>query len=56
VIVRYDPLAIADAIADGFASTERWGQRRADALRYARGFDWAVLLPDALARLGLEPG
>jgi glycosyltransferase involved in cell wall biosynthesis len=56
VLVRYDPLAIADAIVDGLASAERWGQRRADALRYARGFDWAVLLPDALERLGLETG
>ena len=55
VIVRYDPLVIADAIADGLASAERWGQRRADALRYARRFDWAELLPDALVRLGLDP-
>ena len=54
VLVRYEPLAIADAIAAGLASAERWGQRRADALRYARGFDWAVLLPDALAKLGLD--
>ena len=52
VLVRYDPEAIADAIADGLASAERWGNRRADALRYARRFDWAVLLPDAVARLG----
>jgi glycosyltransferase involved in cell wall biosynthesis len=54
VLVRYDPVAIADAIADGLASAERWGKRRSDALRYVRRFDWAVLLPDALARLGFD--
>ena len=54
VLVRYDPVDIADAIADGLASAERWGERRAHALRYARRFDWAVLLPDALTRLGFD--
>jgi len=53
-IVPYDAAAIAEAIADGLASPECWRERREHALRYARRFDWAELLPDALTRLGLE--
>jgi glycosyltransferase involved in cell wall biosynthesis len=52
-LVTYEPSAIADAISDTLASSERWRARREQALQYARQFDWAVLLPDALARLGL---
>lgn len=56
VLVRYDASALADAIEDAFASTERWKKRRDDALAYARRFDWAVLVPDALRKLGIEVG
>jgi len=52
-IVPYDAAAIAGAIADALASPERWRERHEQALRYARKFDWAELLPNALARLGL---
>lgn len=53
-LVRFEPSEIADAIADGLSDAERWTTRRDEALRYARRFDWAALLADALTRLGVE--
>lgn len=55
-LVQFAPWAIADAISEGLADAERWRKCRSDALRYARRFDWAVLLPEALTRLGIELG
>jgi glycosyltransferase involved in cell wall biosynthesis len=54
-IVEYDAAAIADAISRGLGSSELWLERRNAALAYARRFDWGVLLPDVLVKLGLEP-
>lgn len=53
-VVRFDAEALADAIERGLATPDIWQERRQRALRYARRFDWPVLLDDALARLGLE--
>jgi glycosyltransferase involved in cell wall biosynthesis len=53
-LVPYDAAAVADAIVGGLASPEQWRERRSQALRYVRRFDWSILLPDALARLGLR--
>ena len=52
-IVSYNPAAIAEAIVRGLDSPGRWRERRDLALHYACRFDWASLLPDALAALGL---
>jgi glycosyltransferase involved in cell wall biosynthesis len=52
-IVSYDPAALAEAIVRGLDSPGRWRERREHALHYAGSFDWASLLPDALAALGL---
>jgi glycosyltransferase involved in cell wall biosynthesis len=54
-VVGDDPAAVADAIARGLSNPYRWRERRAAALAYARGFDWATLLPDALEKLELTP-
>jgi glycosyltransferase involved in cell wall biosynthesis len=54
-IVDYNAAAIADAIARGLASPERWRERRDAALTYARRFDWPLLLRDALGNLGIKP-
>jgi glycosyltransferase involved in cell wall biosynthesis len=53
-IVPYDAEALADGLLRGVAP-DGWARRRGAALDYARGFDWAVLLPDLLERLGLSP-
>ena len=51
---EYDAEAIARALEAGLASHERWRERRERALAYARGFDWPVLLEDALEKLGVR--
>jgi glycosyltransferase involved in cell wall biosynthesis len=56
VLAAYDSAALADALSASFASPERWAERRAAALAYARRFDWAELLPWLFVNLGLEPG
>ena len=53
-LVAYDPAAIAGALERGLADPVRWRERRERALAYARNFDWAVLLRDALDRLDLS--
>jgi len=52
-VVPFEADALADAIVRALAADE-WTARRAAALAYARRFDWAVLLPDLLAKLGLS--
>jgi glycosyltransferase involved in cell wall biosynthesis len=50
-----DPRALATAIAETLASAETWRARREAALRYARRFDWNVLLADVLEALDVSP-
>jgi glycosyltransferase involved in cell wall biosynthesis len=54
-IVEDDAAAVAAAIKRALASPERWVERRAAALAYARRFDWNVLLGELLAKLDLNP-
>jgi glycosyltransferase involved in cell wall biosynthesis len=54
-IVAYDAAALADAIARGLAAPQVWLERRNAALAHAQRFDWAVLLPNVLEKLGLAP-
>jgi glycosyltransferase involved in cell wall biosynthesis len=54
-LVPDDATALADAIAAGLASPDDWQRRSAAARGYAGRFDWAVLLPDLLTKLGLDP-
>lgn len=51
-VVPYDAGAIAEAIARSLASPEEWARRRAEALSYARGFDWNTVLGAALEPMG----
>jgi glycosyltransferase involved in cell wall biosynthesis len=44
--------AMATAIESMLANPAAWRRRRSAALAYARRFDWAVIVPAALARLG----
>jgi len=48
-----EPAALATAIANALRSPDRWAERRAAALAYARRFDWNRLLGDLLEQLGL---
>jgi len=52
-VVPYDATAIATAISAILSSPEEWQRRRAEALDYARGFDWGRIVPAALEPLGL---
>ena len=52
-LVRYDSVAIADAVAGTLSSSERWRERSERARRYSERFDWPVLLGGALDDLGL---
>jgi glycosyltransferase involved in cell wall biosynthesis len=54
-VVLYDAAAIAEAISRALDSPERWRERRAAALAYARRFDWEALLEGLLTTLALEP-
>lgn len=54
-IVAYDGQPIADALERILGSPEHWQERRRAALAYAQRFDWDVLLPDLLKKLGLKP-
>lgn len=54
-LAPFDAAGLADAIARGLDSPGEWRRRRQLALAYRERFDWATLLPAALARLGLEP-
>lgn len=53
-IVADDPHAFAAAISRILDSPEKWTRRRADALRYAAGFDWDRIVAGTLARLDFE--
>jgi glycosyltransferase involved in cell wall biosynthesis len=54
-VVDYTPKALADALERMLADSAQWRERRAAALRYARGFDWDALLTDAFSRFGFLP-
>lgn len=49
---RAEPMAAA--IAEILASPEGWQHRREAALTYAEGFNWARIVPEALAKLGFS--
>jgi glycosyltransferase involved in cell wall biosynthesis len=53
-VVDYNPEAIAAAIRSILATKQGWEARRAAALRYSAAFDWARIVPAALARLGFH--
>jgi glycosyltransferase involved in cell wall biosynthesis len=53
-VVDYNPEAIAAAIRSILATKQGWEARRAAALRYSAAFDWARIVPAALARLGFD--
>jgi glycosyltransferase involved in cell wall biosynthesis len=52
-VVDFDAGSLAGALDAALQSQEEWSARRDAALAYARRFDWAVLLPELLGRLGL---
>jgi glycosyltransferase involved in cell wall biosynthesis len=53
-IVPFEPAAFAAAVARSHENAGDWVARRDAALAYARRFDWGVLLPEALRKLGLD--
>ena len=53
-LIPFDADALAHAIEQALGSPARWRERRADALAYARRFDWGTLLDDALAAIRVE--
>lgn len=48
------PIALAKALEDVLASETQWRDRRDAALRYARSFDWPMILGPALDSLGFQ--
>jgi len=52
-IAEFTPKSIALAIERVHADREQWSRRRADALQFARRFDWSEILCDAMSAIGL---
>ena len=46
---------LADGIERALGPAEEWQRRRAAALEYSKGFDWSVIVPEALAKVGFRP-
>jgi len=55
VVVADDADALRVGVERVLASHAEWTERRAQALAYARRFDWNVLLGDLLAKLDVSP-
>jgi len=53
-VVPYEIDAWAAAIDRTLSDSERWRERRAASLAYARRFDWNVILEEAFGRMGFE--
>jgi glycosyltransferase involved in cell wall biosynthesis len=51
-IVRFDAVALADALERALGPPEQWLERRRAALAYAAAFDWERILGDALTKVG----
>lgn len=51
-VLPYEARPWADAIERMLDDPADWKKRRADAIAYAQGFDWNVLLDDAFERMG----
>jgi glycosyltransferase involved in cell wall biosynthesis len=54
VVVPDDPEALADALGKLLADVTQWRRAREGALAEARRYDWGLILPGALAQLGLS--
>ena len=54
-VVPYTAEGLADGIERALGPAEEWQRRRADALEYSKGFDWSVIVPEALAKVGFRP-
>src|SRR5581483_8918485 len=52
VVVEDTPEAVAAGIGSILADPDEWRRRSAAATAYAQRFDWAVIIPAALERLG----
>ena len=54
VLVDGSPAELADGIERLLDTPQEWRTRRDAALALARGYDWSVILDDALARVGFD--
>jgi glycosyltransferase involved in cell wall biosynthesis len=54
-VVPYTAEGLADGIERALGPAEEWQRRRAAALEYSKGFDWSVIVPEALAKVGFRP-
>ena len=54
-VVPYTAEGLADGIERALGAAEEWERRRAAALEYSKGFDWSVIVPEALAKVGFRP-
>jgi glycosyltransferase involved in cell wall biosynthesis len=54
-VVPYTAEGLADGIERALGPAEEWQRRRSAALEYSKGFDWSVIVPEALAKVGFRP-
>ena len=54
-VVAYTAEGLADGIERALGPAEEWQRRRAAALEYSKAFDWSVIVPTALEKVGFSP-
>jgi glycosyltransferase involved in cell wall biosynthesis len=54
-VVPYTAEGLADGIERALGPPDEWQRRRSAALEYAKAFDWSVIVPAALEKVGVRP-
>jgi glycosyltransferase involved in cell wall biosynthesis len=54
-VVPFSAEGLADGIERALGAPDEWRRRRALALDYSRRFDWDVIVPEALEKMGFRP-
>jgi glycosyltransferase involved in cell wall biosynthesis len=54
-VVLFTAEGLADGLERVLASPEDWQRRRKRALEYSKRFDWEVIVPEALEKVGFRP-
>jgi glycosyltransferase involved in cell wall biosynthesis len=54
-VVPYTAEGLADGIDRALGPPEDWQRRRTAALGYSKAFDWSVIVPEALEKVGFRP-
>ena len=54
-VVPYTAEGLAGGIERALGPAEEWQRRRVAALEYSKAFDWSVIVPEALEKVGFTP-